>query len=393
MSIPNYIQPTPDFSQGYIVTPDDWNNNFDGITAFFNTQVVPAINALLAAPAPNVGAQSFFNARMTASAGVPFPTADVAGTGTIYLTACSGNLIGIYDTGNSSWSNFALTSDLVLSVPAGTRDLFDVFVYNNLGSLALTTSPYHTQAVSNNPAAGANIVCNVASTTNLAIGDVISITDGSNQQEAAITALVPNTSVTLDYLKTAFTAPTIRTAVPTVAVTTVAGVPVLSSDNGKRYVCTILVVNNQVWDTKYHRGIGNAYNRIIRPLYINAPAGYSQATGDRPADDSIVLGEHRAVVITPNIHIPTPWNLRNQKLTTGTPNPVYAQLHIDGVKHLTFGYTQVTSKMFCDAAGVFFKFGRHIMQEWFNNASGGAVPINALVGGGETAATVGHCLN
>lgn len=392
-TIPNYVQPTPDFSQGYIVTPTDWNSNFDGITSFFNTQIVPNMNALLAAPAPNVGAQSFFNARMTASPGVPYPTTNITGVSTINLTACNGNLIGLWDTGNSSWSNFALTSDIVLNVPTATRDLFDIYIYNNLGTLTLTTSPYATQAVTNNPAAGASIVCNVASTTNLAVGDIVSITDGSNQQEAAITNLVLNTSVTVDWLNTAFTAPTIRTAKPTVAVTTISGVLVSSADNAKRYVATILVVGNQVFDTEYHRGIGNAYNRIDRSIYIAAPAGYSQATGDKPANNSITLGDARAIFVAPAISVPTQYQLSRVSMTTGTPNPAYTTFYIDGAKHVQGGYTNTSSKMSVFANGSLSRAGRHFINEWFVNSAGGPIPIIGPLSGFNVSSTSGFVLN
>ncbi|MBX9771932.1 MAG: hypothetical protein K2X29_11200, partial [Candidatus Obscuribacterales bacterium] len=79
MTIPAYVQPTPDFQAGYILQPEDWNNNINGISAYFNTVVQPAINALQSAAAPNVGAQSFFNARLTASTGVPYPNTNLTG--------------------------------------------------------------------------------------------------------------------------------------------------------------------------------------------------------------------------------------------------------------------------------------------------------------------------
>jgi len=77
------------------------------------------------------------NFRLTLTSGSPI-TGDVSAATTIYWTPFRGNFISLYDTGSSTWENFT-SAELNFSVPATTNSVYDVFAYNNSGTVALTT--------------------------------------------------------------------------------------------------------------------------------------------------------------------------------------------------------------------------------------------------------------
>lgn len=379
MSIAFYTQPTPDFSTGYFIQPSDWNNNFDGITSFFNTVLVPAVNTLINAPAPNVAAQTFFNARMTLSTGVPVTTADVTGAATLYLTPYLGNQIGLYNPSNLSWSNFTLSADISIAVPAGVRDLFDVYVYSNSGVLTLQTVAYNTQAVTNNPAAGNSVVCNCVATANFSVNDVISISDGSGSEDAIVTAVNTNTSVTLDWLVNSYATATLRSNVPSTPAVMQDGAPVLSSDKSKRYVGTFLVRANVINDTAAERALGNCYNRVDRAMFA-APTvtTYNAPTGTAPANNDKTLGKERFLFISPQITAATTYLINRVDLSVGAGVPlIFSRMSIDGVLHPAQGVNPDNSNgviigtLILSAMGSVIAPGRHVIQDYFVVTAGG----------------------
>jgi len=72
--------------------------------------------------------------RLTLTTGTPVTTADVTGAGTLYYTPYIGNRIAVYDGSNWKIRSFSEIS-LALSVSSGTN--YDVFVYDNSGTLTL----------------------------------------------------------------------------------------------------------------------------------------------------------------------------------------------------------------------------------------------------------------
>jgi len=81
---------------------------------------------------------SLCNGRLTLTSGVPVLTSDVTGAATLYFTPCgAGNQIAIYN--GSAWAvlSFAETS-LAGSNFNAASTLYDVFGYNNSGTLALS---------------------------------------------------------------------------------------------------------------------------------------------------------------------------------------------------------------------------------------------------------------
>ncbi len=72
--------------------------------------------------------------RLTLSTGIPVTTTDVASATTLYFTPYKGNRIGLYN--GSVWSVYSYT-EKSLAIPSTTNTNYDVFIYDNAGTLTL----------------------------------------------------------------------------------------------------------------------------------------------------------------------------------------------------------------------------------------------------------------
>lgn len=75
------------------------------------------------------------NGRLTLTSGSPVTTSDVSGS-TIYFTPYKGNRIFLYNTTTSKWELFNF-SEISATIPLTTNTNYDVFIYNNSGTLTL----------------------------------------------------------------------------------------------------------------------------------------------------------------------------------------------------------------------------------------------------------------
>ncbi|MEJ0009877.1 MAG: DUF2793 domain-containing protein [Alphaproteobacteria bacterium] len=77
--------------------------------------------------------------RLTLTSGTPVTTGDVTGAGTVYFTPYKGTHIALYD-GSASWTLLPF-AEISISLASGFSSGFnyDVFAYNNSGSVALET--------------------------------------------------------------------------------------------------------------------------------------------------------------------------------------------------------------------------------------------------------------
>lgn len=129
--------------------------------------------------------------RLTLTSGTPVTTSDVTAAGTIYLTPYGGNVVVLYD--GSSWvaSNF---TELSLSLAGHAADTnFDVFVYNNSGTLTLTTTAW-TNATTR---ATAIVLLNGSyvksgTSTQLYVGTIRTNSAGAQTEDSAAKAFVYN---------------------------------------------------------------------------------------------------------------------------------------------------------------------------------------------------------
>lgn len=76
--------------------------------------------------------------RLTLESGVPLSTSDQTAKTTVYFTPYKGDRIALYNTGTSAWEILEY-SETSVAVPSTTTTPFDIFAYDNSGTLALET--------------------------------------------------------------------------------------------------------------------------------------------------------------------------------------------------------------------------------------------------------------
>ncbi len=118
-----------------------------------------------------------FEARLTLETGVPVSTADQTAKTTLYLTKYNGDQIAVFDAGGAV-SSLALGADISASLAGLGR----------------------SQAYTNDPAAGSSITLNMTDTTGFLVGDIVKVSSSAGSEEAVITAVVANTSITVNTL-------------------------------------------------------------------------------------------------------------------------------------------------------------------------------------------------
>ena len=72
--------------------------------------------------------------RLTLTSGTPVTVTDVTAATSVYYTPYKGNRVALYD--GSAWDVYTFT-EKTLAVPATTSQMYDVFLYNNAGTLTL----------------------------------------------------------------------------------------------------------------------------------------------------------------------------------------------------------------------------------------------------------------
>lgn len=118
-----YVAPTSR-SDGYVVDAAEWNKN--------TVDNPIALKALL--DAINGAPVGLCNGRLTLTTGVPVTPSDVTAATTLYWTPYGGNRVALYD--GSAWAIYTFT-ERSIAVPATTSQMYDVFVYNNAGTITL----------------------------------------------------------------------------------------------------------------------------------------------------------------------------------------------------------------------------------------------------------------
>ena len=119
---------SPATNQIYSYNNKSWTWNG---TAWLSTQ-----------PSTSIG-NTFSSGRLTLSSGVPVTTSDVSST-VIYYTPYNGNMISLYD--GSSWTSFAFTERTLSLSSLTTNVLYDVFIYNNAGTLTLELTAWSSSS-------------------------------------------------------------------------------------------------------------------------------------------------------------------------------------------------------------------------------------------------------
>ncbi len=77
--------------------------------------------------------------RLTLTTGVPVTTSDVTAATTVYFTPYNGNVIVLYD--GAAWNRLTFT-ERSIAVPSTTNTVYDVFAYDNAGTVTLETTAW-----------------------------------------------------------------------------------------------------------------------------------------------------------------------------------------------------------------------------------------------------------
>lgn len=78
--------------------------------------------------------------RLTLSSGTPVTSTDVTSATTVYFTPFSGNKIALFD-GTGTWNDISFT-EKSLSVPAAANTVYDVFAYNDAGTVSIEATAW-----------------------------------------------------------------------------------------------------------------------------------------------------------------------------------------------------------------------------------------------------------
>lgn len=82
--------------------------------------------------------------RLTLTSNTPVTVSDVSGATSVYVTPYGGNKIPIYNTGTSKWEIHSFTQ-ITIAVAATTNTSYDVFLYDNSGTIAAETVAWTNQ--------------------------------------------------------------------------------------------------------------------------------------------------------------------------------------------------------------------------------------------------------
>ena len=102
-----------------------------------------------------LGIAAVAQGRLTLETGVPVSTTDQTAKTVLYYTPYNGDYVALYDTVNTRWDLFQFTErSLSLSALAANTN-YDVFIYDNSGTLTLETVAWATSGAGNSTRASA----------------------------------------------------------------------------------------------------------------------------------------------------------------------------------------------------------------------------------------------
>jgi len=238
------------------------------ITSAYQNSIRNAVIAIENAAGTNP-ARSLCEGRLSLTTGVPVTTADVTGATHVYFTPWLGNRIGLYD-GTSAWNVYAMASDVDFALGTLIANAnYDLFCYDNSGTLTLEAQLWKNVAATNNPAAGSSVVINVADTSGVAVNDPVTIDDGISNEVQFVTALVTNTSITVGTLSNSYTTPTIYYNSRGTNIALQDGIYVKSGATTRRYLGTFRTTSTTATeDSAANRLLWNMYHRVSRKLRV-----------------------------------------------------------------------------------------------------------------------------
>lgn len=222
--------------------------------------------------------------RLTLQSGNALPSLDITGATTLYWTPYRGNRISFYD--GSAWQDAAY-AEASASIPATTNTNYDVYLYDNAGSLAFDLVAWRNsgQAITN--ATNATPIVITANAHGLSNGDTVYIQGVRGNTAANGTWVVANVATNTFELvgssgNGSYTSGTgffnARSVLPTLQ----DGIWVKTGATGRRLWGAIRTTSSsgQCEDSLLHRFCTNIWNYEMRPFYKNDTTGhtYTSAT-------------------------------------------------------------------------------------------------------------------
>lgn len=109
-------------------------NGFPLNASNFNS-IYATLDAAILSLAATTGLNSICDGRLTLTASTPVTTANVTAATTLRFSAYKGNRIALFN--GSTWDMITFSSDRTIAVPATTDTNYDVYAYNNAGTVTL----------------------------------------------------------------------------------------------------------------------------------------------------------------------------------------------------------------------------------------------------------------
>jgi hypothetical protein len=215
---------------------------------------------------------SICNGRLTLESGIPIPTTDQTAKTSIYFTPYKGAQISLYD--GTRWKLYNFT-ELTLTVPATLFKLFDIYIYDNAGTLTLEAVDWNQSTGSITGATNATPIVITSNSHGLSIGDLVGIASvggntAPNGKIWRVSATTTNTFTLEGSIGNgAYTSGGTWYKVPNTratALTTQDGVCVKTGATTRRYLGTAMStdVSGQCEDSTSKRYLWNYYNRTLR---------------------------------------------------------------------------------------------------------------------------------
>lgn len=220
------------------------------------------------APSANVGPGSF-SARLTLESGTAVPEDDQADKSTLYLTPYRGDRISLYSSADAAFTSYTLTEISKALTGLVPNVGYAVWVKASGGVPVMEFEAFKKVVASNSPSAGSSVTINISDTGSLAVGDVVTVKDGSNNEMAQIASLVANTSITVFTLANSYTTPDVYFSNELeTALTYVEGVALKTGNTDCRFAgAFIATAADKTQDTAKRRLVANWDNAVPRPLY------------------------------------------------------------------------------------------------------------------------------
>ena len=240
--------------------------------------------------------------RLTLASGTPVTTADQTSKTTAYYTPFLGSRVALYNGVTWEVKKFAEVS---VTVPSTLFRLFDIFIYDNGGTITLEVVNWD-QSSAALTAATAAAECQITSNGHgLSNGDIVGIAgivgtlgtdveNGVNGKAWAVRNSAANT-FTLDGSDTTgltYTSGGTWYKIPntrTTAITLQDGIYVKSGSTNKRYLGTLSTtgVSGETEDSVTKRLVWNYYNRAARSFYkVEAATSWTYSTATVRAMDN-----------------------------------------------------------------------------------------------------------